>query len=141
MKRLAFLSLLALGACDSDFVDPAYRSGGAGDHRSAFEVMLPMAETGSAGAQFVVASMYELGKGTEQSESEAARWFLAAAMAGDPDAQLNIGLMYRDGRGVPKDAAEAERWLDRAARFGLVGASRALDRLRADRTRLALGPA
>lgn len=131
MKRILPV-LLLLAACDSDLVDPAYRISGYGDHRSAFALMLPMAEAGSPGAQFVVGSMYDLGKGTEANPGEAARWFLAAAEAGDADAQLNIGLMYRDGRGVPRDAREAERWLERAARFGLADASRELGRLRAD---------
>lgn len=117
MKRIAILGFgaLLLGGCDSVFVDPAYRASGPGDHRSAFEVMLAMAEAGSTGAGFVLASMYEGGRGTARDDAEAARWFLTAAESGDKDAQFALGLMYRDGRCVARDAAEAEKWLRRAA--------------------------
>jgi len=114
MKPRWCLIALLLGGCDSVLVDPAYRAAGPGDYRSAFEAMLQMAEAGSTGASFVVASMYDLGRGTARDEAEAARWYRAAAESGDRDAQFAIGLMYRDGRGLRRDGVEADRWLARA---------------------------
>lgn len=122
MRRWSILALVALGACDSDFVDPAYRLSGYGDYGPALAAIRPLAEAGSSGAQFMLASMYDLGKGTAVDPAEAARWYRAAAEAGDRDAQLVLARMLRDGRGVARDPAEASSWFDLAGRSGLADA-------------------
>jgi len=48
------------------------------------------AKQGSVNAQNTLGSMYEDGKGVQQSFAEAAYWYRKAAMQGDADAQDNL---------------------------------------------------
>ena len=61
---------------------------------------------------------YELGRGVAQSDSEAVRWYRAAAAAGDAGGMNNLGLMYAQGRGVAQSDSEALRWYRAAAAAG-----------------------
>jgi uncharacterized protein len=70
--------------------------------------------------------MYALGKGVEQDDREAVKWFRLSAEQGDPTAQTMLGAMYEWGRGVTQDYGEAMNWLraasdqgDRDAQFAL----------------------
>ncbi|KAG0252301.1 hypothetical protein DFQ27_008154, partial [Actinomortierella ambigua] len=58
------------------------------------------AERGDARAQFNLGTMYDTGRGVEQSDAEAVKWYTKAASQGNPGAQNNLGLMYKNGRGV-----------------------------------------
>ena len=62
--------------------------------------------------------MYRAGKGVEQDNAEALRWYRAAAEQGYAAAQYNLGYMYRSGKGVTRDLAAAERWYTLAAEQG-----------------------
>jgi TPR repeat protein len=59
--------------------------------------------------------MYFSGHGVRQNNTEAARWFRAAADQGLADAQNNLALMYANGSGVVRDDIEAYKWLEIAA--------------------------
>ena len=61
---------------------------------------------------------YFIGDGVAQSDSEALRWFRAAAAAGDAQGMANLGSMYRTGRGVAQSDSEAVRWYRAAAAAG-----------------------
>lgn len=74
-----------------------------------------MAKNGDASAPLQLAVMYDLGKGVEKDEAEAARWYRMAAERGNAVAQIYLGWSYCNGRGVAKDEAEAMRWFRRAA--------------------------
>ncbi|MCL2148518.1 MAG: sel1 repeat family protein, partial [Methanomassiliicoccaceae archaeon] len=56
-----------------------------------------------------------MGRGVEQSDAEAVRWYALAAEQGDAGAQRNLGSMYRMGRGVVQSDAEAARLYKLAA--------------------------
>jgi TPR repeat protein len=86
-----------------------------GDHRAAYEVWRPLAESGDPRAQFNVAMMHARGEGVAQDYVEAARWFVQAAEQGQAEAQARIGGMYAEGIGVERDDVEAARWLTEAA--------------------------
>jgi len=59
-----------------------------------------------------------LGRGVAQSDSEALRWYRAAAEAGDGLGMSNLGVMYDNGRGVAQSDNEAVRWYRAAAEAG-----------------------
>lgn len=84
----------------------------------AIEQLLPLAEAGSAEAQFQLASIYRSGVGIPQDYSAAAKWLLRAAQTGHANSQNEIGRMYFSGLGVERDDAEALRWLTAAAEKG-----------------------
>ena len=97
----------------------------AGDHATALAEFTPLAEAGDAEAQEWLGWMYANGKGVEQDDAEAVKWyrlavegFRRAAEAGDAEAQYNLGVMYGEGRGVAQDDAEAVKWWLLAAEAG-----------------------
>ena len=81
-----------------------------GNFRKAFELWLPLAQSGNATVQFNLATLYEKGSGVAQDHAQAARWYLEAAKQGDVDAQLKIAEFYEEGVGVAKDSTAARRW-------------------------------
>ena len=50
-----------------------------GDYATAFKLWLPLAEQGSARAQFNIARMYERGEWVAQDQAVAAEWYRRAA--------------------------------------------------------------
>jgi TPR repeat protein len=73
----------------------------------AFQSTLKAAQSGYVPAQEVVGMMYAVGKGVQQDQTEAAKWFLTAAEAGNPRAAANLGGASRNLRG---DVELAARW-------------------------------
>ena len=94
------------------------------------------AEQGDASAQFDLGLAYDNGRGVEEDDAEAVRWYRLAAEQGLADAQFNLGNMYRIQRYVNNsgsirisgsirrageiegDDAEAVRWYRLAAEQG-----------------------
>ena len=72
--------------------------------------------------QFNLGWMYDHGRGVEQNDAEAVKWYRKAAKQGNADAQFNLGWMYQDGRGVEQNDAEAMKWYRKAAELGNVWA-------------------
>lgn len=92
------------------------------DQDLAAELLLPLAQTGHASAQYYVALMYDQGVGVEQDSGIAIRWYKRSAEAGHIDAQYNLGVAYARGNGVQRDLAQAAQWWQRSARQGNVDA-------------------
>lgn len=63
---------------------------------------------------------------SNRTNTEAFKWFSAAAEQGSPEAQSNVVVMYLQGSGRPMDARAAVAWLTRAAVQDLPGAQRML---------------
>jgi hypothetical protein len=59
--------------------------------------------------------MYGNGKGVQQDDKEAFRWFHRAAAQGLAPAQYNLGSMYANGLGVERDDRAAFKWFQLAA--------------------------
>jgi hypothetical protein len=88
------------------------------DYATALREWLPLAQRGDADARFLLAFMYEKGRGVTQDYPEAVTWYRMAAEQGLAMAQVNLGLMYREGRGVAKDYQQAVKWFRMAAEQG-----------------------
>jgi TPR repeat protein/serine/threonine protein kinase len=73
-------------------------------------------------AQFALGWMYEKGRGVEQNNTEAVRWYRRAAKQGNEKAQNNLGWMYENGKGVEQNNTEAVRWYRKAAKQGYARA-------------------
>ena len=91
----------------------------AGDFATAFDIWLPLAQTGNMSAQRNVANMLRRGIGTEQDLTRAVYFYRRAADTGLVNAMVNLGNMIRLGEGVdaPNDH-EAASWFYTAARAG-----------------------
>src|SRR6478735_2726339 len=89
-----------------------------GDYPAALKLAQPLADDGDARAESIVAQIHYRGRGVQQSDIEAAKWFRRAADQGDALAQYNLGLSYARGEGVTPDPVAAHMWLNLAsARF------------------------
>lgn len=76
------------------------------------------AESGDAGAQYVLALLYAQGRGVRRDFGVAAEWLREAALQGETRAQYHLGLFYENGLGVPKDDIRALLWYHSAADKG-----------------------
>jgi TPR repeat protein len=113
---LNFSSGSVVTAQDFELGMAAYQSA---DYATALQEWLPLAEQGSAGAQYNLGIMYVAGQGVSKDVAEAVRWYQLAAEQGAADAQFNVGIAYRSGLGVLQDAAEAGRWFRFSAEQGM----------------------
>ena len=68
------------------------------------------AAQGLAEAQNNLAYMYDVGRGVERDEVEAAKWYRRAAEQDFAAAHYNLALKYDSGSGVPQDDVLAYRW-------------------------------
>jgi ATP-dependent protease ClpP protease subunit len=106
-----FIALMAFAPplCAGPFEDglAAYDQG---NYEAAFKQWLPLAEHGSAAAQFNIAVMYEKAQGVLKDDEEAARWYRRAAQQRDIEARYRMGSMYEAGRGVEYSVGEARKW-------------------------------
>ena len=78
----------------------------------------PLAEQGSASAQYNLGVMYDEGEGVPEDDKQAVKWYRLAAEQGLADAQTNLGLMYDNGQGVIINYTEAVRLFNLSARQG-----------------------
>ena len=76
------------------------------------------AQNGDVYAQFKLANIYFEGKGVEQNDIEAAKWFLKSAQQDHVEAQFILATLYEKGDGVPRDDALAYEWFVSAAEQG-----------------------
>ena len=114
----ALLSLTLPSSVAAQDYHRGYRAYSEGDYETALNEWHPLAEQGNASAQTNLGIMYQHGRGVEQNEAEAVRWYLPAAEQGNALAQTNLGIMYERGRGVEQNEAEAVRWYLPAAEQG-----------------------
>jgi TPR repeat protein len=131
MKKLSlFLLLLALAAgcaalnpdTSRQIMQEAQRQGQAayeqGNYSEAFRLLHPAAEAGNPNAQYLIAIMYDFGRGREINHEEANVWYLKAAEQEQDDAQFNLAISYQRGEGIEADDDQAVYWLSRAAANG-----------------------
>ena len=113
------LALLFAAAASAGPLEDGLAAYQSKDYEKAIAIWRPLAESGDAGAQFRVGTMYAEGLGVARDDAEAAKWFRRAAERGDMMAQFNLGASYAEGAGVTKDDAEAAKWFRRAADQGM----------------------
>jgi TPR repeat protein len=63
----------------------------------------PLADSGSARAQYILGVGYYHGQGVPRDITQALGWFRKAAEQGLADAQYSLGLMYSKGEGLPQN--------------------------------------
>jgi TPR repeat protein len=123
MKRIrtaavfgCFGLLLALGQ-KQDFTDgmKAYEKN---DYATAFKVWQPLAEGGSAAAQFNLGLLYYEGQGTPQDFEKATEWFGKSADQGYASAQRNLGELYFSGKSLKRDYVQSYKWFSLCAASG-----------------------
>ena len=121
---LAFVvAALGASAAGADFAE-GYDAFRAGDYAEAHALLLPLAETGDARAQGLVAAMLREGLGVAPDLDGALAWYRRATQRPDPDrfALYQLGVLYDRGDGVEQDDAVAVDLYRRAALRG-VGAA------------------
>jgi TPR repeat protein len=83
-----------------------------------FQQNLLKAKDGEAEAQWAVGCAYELKK----DDTNAVKWFRAAASQNYAPAENNLGVYFAEGHGVNQDYAEAVKWYRKAVEQNYAGA-------------------
>ena len=109
LSALAVAVVLSGAAYAQDF-QKGFAAAQAGDYAAALQEWRPLAEQGSAKAQYNLGVMYDNGLGVPQDYIEAVNWYRKAAEQGDAEAQNNLAFMYDNGQGVPRDYLLAHMW-------------------------------
>ena len=109
LLSLTFLFLFSGSVYGDDFQDAedAYNRK---DYKTAYKLLLPLAEQGDAAAQYNLGLMYYTGQGVPQDYKEAVKFFSLSAEQGDAGAQYILGFMYHKGIGVPQDYVLGHMW-------------------------------
>ena len=120
LKKILSLFLLLfslIGVSSADFGDglDAYN---AGDHKTALQEWLSLAEKGDVRAQYNIGWMNAYGIGTLKDYEQAVNWYRKSADQGFVDAQFNLGNMYLRGDGVEQDYTLAYSWFIKSAEQG-----------------------
>ena len=89
------------------------------DYKTAFDLLLPLAEQGDAQAQCIVSSLYWLGQGIEANFEESIKWLRKSAEQNHALACNTLACMYTaGGPGLTPDQEEATKWYRRAYENG-----------------------
>ncbi|MDZ4368231.1 MAG: tetratricopeptide repeat protein [Afipia sp.] len=89
------------------------------EYAAAAKLFRPLAEKGSAVAQYRIALMHKMGLGVSKDRKQAQKWSRLAAKQGNADAQVLLGSLYYKGEGGESDdIAKAYMWYDIAATQG-----------------------
>ncbi|MDO8978196.1 MAG: tetratricopeptide repeat protein [Afipia sp.] len=89
------------------------------EYAAAAKLFRPLAEKGSAVAQYRIALMHKMGLGVSKDRKQAQKWSRLAAKQGNTDAQVLLGSLYYKGEGGESDdIAKAYMWYDIAATQG-----------------------
>ncbi len=92
-----------------------------------FDKQLKLAKVGDVDAQYAVGLAYEVGRGANLNEAEAAKWFRQSALQGNVEAQYKLArLVAKGAKGLKPDPATAFKLYQDAAGKGHVAAMNAL---------------
>ena len=112
LLAILVLSAASLAAADFQTAMDAYN---AGDFATAHEEWMPLAEAGSAAAQFNIGLLHERGEGRDTDLATALEWYVRAAENGFARAQFRLGELYDAGEGLERDLIESRKWFAIAA--------------------------
>ncbi|MFP6712237.1 MAG: tetratricopeptide repeat protein, partial [Rhodospirillales bacterium] len=79
-----------------------------GDFATALREWTPLAEQGSATAQFNLGKLHQRGLGIPKDAKRAMYWFGLAASQGEASAMYEIGLIFDKGKGIEKNPIKAK---------------------------------
>lgn len=83
-----------------------------------FELLKESAEHGLARSMEKLGNMYEYGRGVEENEVEAFKWYMRAAELGNKDALANVGWCYQEGHGVDSNINKAIEYYEKSIKRG-----------------------
>ena len=86
-----------------------------GDYATALRLWRPLAEQGSAAAQFNLGLMYTNGRGVPKDDAQAVFWWRKSAEQRNTYATFSLGVSYSLGQGVPQDYVQAHMWVNLSA--------------------------
>jgi TPR repeat protein len=86
------------------------------DFDKAIRILVPLAQDGSAEAQYYLGLSFEFGHGTAQNLLAALSWYEMAAEQNHADAQFRIGYLNLMGEGIPVNLLKAYVWFQIALR-------------------------
>jgi TPR repeat protein len=121
MRKLSSVIALVFSLCSgvsAGDVEDGFAAYNKGDFATALAKLKGPAAQGDADAQFLLAVMYENGRGIAEDYTQAMLWYKKSAVQGDERAQLHLGYMYAKGLGVAQDYKQAMIWYERAATQG-----------------------
>jgi hypothetical protein len=111
MRFITFLlcAFVVIGAqvAVADDVEDNIRLARAGDVATAVQNLTPMAERGSAAAQYALGMILANGEGFKPNYAQAAYWFEMAAKGGNRDARQHLAFMRQVGLIAASPAAAA----------------------------------
>ena len=113
MKRLIptiLILILTSALVYADALQDGWTASQRKDYKTAYKLWLPLAEQGSAKAQYLLGVLYGAGKGVPLNHSQSVKWMRLASKQGFAEAQYYFGTMYQKGQGVPEDHKEAVRF-------------------------------
>lgn len=84
----------------------------------AVSILRPLATTGDAEAQYLLASFYRSGRGVKKDHTLAFDWLVKAANNNHLAAQYNLAVMYEQGWGTQSNSTQAHKWYRLAAAAG-----------------------
>ena len=85
------------------------------DYACALRLLRPLADQGSATAQYNLGVAYDYGQGVRRDHAAAVSWYRRAAWQGHDPAQYALGEAYDQGQGAPQDYVQAHVWFNLAA--------------------------
>lgn len=100
----------------------------AGDYKTAYEELRPVAEAGDPLSQYYIARIYHFGEGRERDIDKAIKWYERSAEAGAKLAQYNLGIIYITLSDY-RDYDAAKSWFNKAAHQGYSKAQYNLSQL------------
>jgi len=124
----AFLCALAPLPAFAGPLEDGFIAYDAKNYKQAMQLWRPLADQGSASAQFNIAMMYANNEGVTRSYPESAKWMRKAADPGHAQGQYLLGAMHNSGLGVTKDPKNAIKWFEKSAAQGYDDAITALEK-------------
>lgn len=124
LRKTLFTGLLfsAMGLAWADPLADALRALDSGRHGQAAQMLRPLADGGSALAQYRLGAMFYNGQGVPEDEKQAIFWWKKAAAQGYVEAMFQLGSAYLFGtqtaKFVPDPDREAATWYFQAASAG-----------------------
>lgn len=112
-RDLGLSAALSRGGTPSESVFKA--ASDAETYAGLMPVFRRLAAQGHVGAQFELATIYDIGQDVRPDQKRAVRLYTLAGDAGHSDAQFNLAMSYLAGEGVQPDQDQAVVWFERAA--------------------------
>lgn len=115
-------SLFAMGVSFTTHAGPledGYQAVRNGNPEKGLAILTPLADKGSADAQYAVAVLYKEGWGTKKDLPRAASYYQKSAEQNHRDAMFEMGWIYQTGEaGLAKDYEQSAKWYLKAAEKG-----------------------